>query len=189
MKLGNPLSREIVATEEGKIYTYRGTEEPSDRNQEHNMWVYDMKTDEMKMTDYKITEGFWNGQATTRDGKKIYVSTSNGELYVLNTETGKIDRLTHFLPKENYENNERIQYFYSITLSKDEKSIYAIPSNTLGNLYEYNIEKKSVTLVKKLEDAIYTGNNIKDSKGNLYFGNFKAWEGKCRLLVINNTNK
>jgi len=42
-RLGNPLSREIVATRWAKIYTYRGTEEPAQRTQSHSVWVHDLK--------------------------------------------------------------------------------------------------------------------------------------------------
>ncbi len=183
--LGNPLSREIVATSEGKIYTYRGTEDPKYRDNQYNMWEYDIKTDEMKETDNKFSGGFWNGQAKTSDGKKVYLSTVNGELDLLNTESGKVEHLTHFLPEEDLKNGKRISYLYSITLSNDEKKIYGIPSVYGGNVYEYDIASKKVSLVTTLDDGIYTGNNIKDSEGNLYFGNFSAsWSGNCRLLIL-----
>jgi hypothetical protein len=35
--LGNPLSREIVASKTGKIYTYRGTEDPAHRGEVNNI--------------------------------------------------------------------------------------------------------------------------------------------------------
>lgn len=186
--LGNPLSREIVVGKDGKIYTYRGTEDPALREKEYNMWVYDTKTDEMKKTDYKASGGFWNGQAASHNDGKIYLSTVNGDLYMLNTEKGKLEYLTHFLPEEEVKMGKKITYMYSITLSKDGKKIYGIPSVNNGNLYQYSIDSKKVSMVKEIENAIFTGSNIKDSKGNLYFAKFAPWEGKCRLLVVDTNN-
>lgn len=184
-ELGSPLAREIVATNTGKIYTCRGTEEPKDRYNQHNMWEYDMKTGEMKETSQKFMEGFWNGQAGTKDGKKIYISTSNGGLYVLNSEDGSVTSLGQFLPEKQLNKGKLINFMYSITLSKDEKKIYAIPSADFGSLYEYDIENRKVSEVTDLGAAIYTGNNVMDSHGNLYFAAFKPWSGNGRLLVIN----
>jgi hypothetical protein len=188
-ELGNPLSREIVAANSGKIYTYRGTEDPKDRYNQHNMWEYDMKTGEMKETSQKFIEGFWNGQAETKDGKEIYISTSNGGLYVLNTEDGAVTSLGQFLPKEQLNKGKLINYMYSITLSQDEKKIYAIPSADSGDMYEYDIAAGTVSKVTTLGEAIYTGNNVMDSHGNLYFAAFKPWSGDGRLLVINLSGK
>lgn len=188
-ELGNPLSREIVATKKGKIYTYRGTEAPKDRNVVHNMWVYDMNTDEMKETDYKITGGFWNGQAKTKDGNKIYLSTCNGELYVLDVETEVLTYLGTFLTKEEIDKGAKIGYLYGITLSNDEKTIYGIPCNQ-GNLYAYDIASGKVSFVKQIGKACYTGSDVKDQEGNMYFGNFGGFDkglqfgGNCKLLVI-----
>ncbi len=184
-RLGNPLSREIVVTKEGKIYTYRGTEDPAYRHQAHNMWVYDLETETMEMTDYKITGGFWNGQTPFRDGSRIYLNTVNGELYVLNAATGELDHLGHFLPAQDYQKRKRIAYLYGITLSQDEKSIYGITSPDNSNLYRYDIQTKQVSVVDKLRNGCYTGSDMRDSKGNIYFASFNAWEGNCRLLVVN----
>jgi hypothetical protein len=183
-KLGNPLSREILVTKYGKIYTYRGTEDARFRDQEFNMWEYDIKTDKMGMTENKFKGGFWNGRAETGDGSLIYISTCNGELYVLHTETGKTEYLTHFLTEEEVKAGNLNTNFYSITLSNDEKKLYAIPSTRNGNLYQYDTESKKVTRLMSLGDGIYCGGNIKDSRGNLYFARFDVWEGNCRLLVI-----
>lgn len=188
-ELGNPLSREIVAANSGKIYTYRGTEDPEDRYSQHNMWEYDMKTREMKETSQKFTEGFWNGQAETKDGKNFYISTSNGRLYVINTEDDSVTSLGQFLPLEQLNEGKLINYMYSITLSKDEKKIYAMPSADYGFLYEYDIESRKVSEVTSLGKAIYTGNNIIDSHGNFYFAAFKPWSGDGRLLVIDLSHK
>jgi len=191
-KLGNPLSREVVVTRNGKIYTLRGARKRTQRNEINNVWVYDVNTDVMQMTDYTMTGGYWNGQTKTRDGNKIYLSTVRGEIYELDVETEVFKHLGHFLPEQNYNDGERINYLYGITLSPDEKKIFGIPSRTnrgnSGNLYEYDITTRNVALKANLGTGIYTGSDLRDSRGNIYIARFgveRGWEGNCFLLVIN----
>ncbi|HLZ64604.1 MAG TPA: hypothetical protein VKQ29_00165 [Aliidongia sp.] len=189
-KLGNPLSREIVVTKKGKIYTYRGTEDPAQRNETHDIWAFDLKTNAMTRTPYAATGGFWDGQTWTRDGETIYVSTVNGELYKLDVESEIFTHLGHFLPKQDYEAGVRVDYLYGIALSGDEKRIYGIPRSTPSRgsrLYSYEIATGDVTSVGELETAIYTGSNMRDSHGNIYFARFgegESWEGDVRLVVL-----
>jgi hypothetical protein len=189
-RLGNPLSREVVVTEKGKIYTSRGTEDPAQRGEVNNIWVFDLKTDTMTRTAYTAAGGFWDGQTSTRDGLTIYISTVNGELYKLDVEKEILTHLGHFLPKKDYEAGVRVGYLYGITLSDDEKRIYGIPrtSPSAGsNLYSYEIAMGEVTLIEKLETAIYTGSHMHDSRGNIYFARFgddEAWSGKVRLAIM-----
>jgi len=189
-RLGNPLSREIVATRQGKIFTYRGTEDPAQRAESHSIWVYDLKAGTHKPTPYSATGGFWNGQTRSRDGETIYLSTVNGELYRLDTGSDVITHLGHLLPKAEYDAGERIDQLYGITLSNDEKKIYGVPRQHRSkdaNLYAYEIATGSVALVGRLEPALYAGSDVRDSHGNLYMGRFgdaDRWEGKAGLAII-----
>lgn len=189
-RLGNPLSRELIVTQKGKIYTYRGTEDTAQRGEVNNIWAFDLKTGAMTRTAYAATGGFWNGQTSTHDGQTIYISTVNGELYKLDVEKDVFTHLGHFLPEKDYEAGVRVDYLYGIALSADEKRIYGIPraSRSAGsNLYSYEIAIGEVTLVEKLETAIYTGSDMHDSHGNIYFARFgdeEAWSGKVRLAIL-----
>jgi outer membrane protein assembly factor BamB len=189
-RLGNPLSREVVVTKKGKIYTYRGTEDPAQRDEVHRIWAYDLKTNASTETAYTATGGFWNGQTWTRDGEAIYLATVNGELYRLDVETEAFTHLGHFLPKEEYRAGVRVDSLYGITLSADEKRIYGIPRRSgsgASNLYSYEIAAGAVTLVGQLEPATYTGSHMRDSRGNIYFAKFgdgESWEGKARLAIV-----
>jgi hypothetical protein len=188
--LGNPLSREIVATRQGKIFTYRGTEDPAQRAESHRIWVYDLATGVNKPTPYSATGGFLNGQARSRDGETIYLSTVNGELYRLDTGSDTITHLGRFLPKAEVDAGERVDQLYGITLSADEKKIYGLPRRHRSkdaNLYAYDIASGTVSLVGKLDTAIYAGSDVRDSHGTLYMGRFGDaghWEGKAGLAVI-----
>jgi hypothetical protein len=189
-RLGNPLSREIVATRKGKIYTYRGTEEPAQRGEVHRIWEHDPKTNTSSETAYTATGGFWNGQTWTRDGRTVYLATINGELYRLDVETEVFSHLGHFLPKDEVAARVRVDSLYGITLSADEKRIYGIPRRSRSggsNLYSYEIAIGTVTLAEKLEPAVYTGSHMRDSAGNLYFARFgdgQSWEGRARLAIV-----
>jgi outer membrane protein assembly factor BamB len=189
-RLGNPLSREVVVTKKGKIYTYRGTEDPAQRDEVHRIWAYDLKTNASTETAYTATGGFWNGQTWTRDGETIYLATVNGELYRLDVETEVFTHLGHFLPTEEYRAGVRVDSLYGITLSADEKRIYGIPRRSgsgASNLYSYEIAAGAVTLVGQLEPAIYTGSHMRDSRGNIYFAKFgdgESWEVKARLSIL-----
>ena len=188
--LGNPVSREIAATSEGKIYIYRGTEDPAFRNAVHPIWMYDLSTRTLTQTLYTATGGFWNGQTSTRDGRLIYLSTVNGELYRLEVRSGLFTHLGHFLPHQDWEVGVRVNWLFGITLSSDERRIYAIPQtnrNWRSNLYAYDVTSGQVGLVGALEPAIHTGSHMRDSRGNIYFarfGNGGKWEGQTGLLVI-----
>ena len=190
-QLGNPLSREIVATKQGRIFTYRGTEDPAQRAESHPIWVYDLGTGINKSTRYSATGGFWNGQARTRDGETIYLSTVNGELYRLDTGGDVITPLGHFLPKAEVGAGERIDQLYGITLSGDEKKIYGVPrrhrSKDAG-LYAYDIATGTVTKAGQLETAVYAGSDVRDAHGTIYMGRLGDagdWEGKAGLAIIN----
>jgi hypothetical protein len=189
-RLGNPLSREVVATKKGKIYSYRGTEDPAQRNEVHRIWAHDLKTNTSAATAYTATGGFWNGQTWTGDGETVYLATVNGELYKLDVETEVFTPLGHFLPRGEVATGVRVESLYGITLSADEKRIYGVPrrSASVGsNLYAYEIATGAVTLVGPLETAIYTGSHMRDSSGNIYFARFgdgQSWEGRARLSIV-----
>lgn len=191
-KLGNPLSREIIVAPSGKIYTYRGSEDPRHRIDVNPVWVYDMVTENFKDTGFSMTNGFWVGQAETRDRSKIYVSTVNGQLYEFDTATETFKDLGYMLPKSDYDAGRRISFQYGVTLAPDEKKIYFIPSvlkhpSGSGELYAYDIATGEVTFVQQLLPGIYTSGDLRDGK-NIYFAHFgdsqDLWSGKVRLMII-----
>ncbi|MBN2046851.1 MAG: hypothetical protein JW750_03310 [Anaerolineaceae bacterium] len=191
-KLGNPLSREIVVTPGGKVYTYRGTEDPAQREESHLVWVYDIHTGEMKSTDFSMTGGFWNGQTITRDGTTIYLSTVQGELYRLDVAEQQFTHLGNLIPAVDEKVGREIVYLYGITLSPDEQTIYAAPSflsDSNAELYAYDIASGESSFVMKLPPGVYTGSDLRDDQGNLYMAHFgnsaNLWSGRVRLFVIN----
>lgn len=191
-QLGNPLSREVIVAPSGNIYTYRGTEEVGQRDEVHPVWVYNIHTGGMKQTEYTMTNGFWIGQTETRDGSKIYVSTTNGQLYEFDVATETFKDLGHMLTHEDYASGRRIRFQYGPILSPDETKLYFIPSKIdkpqgSGELYEFDIATGEVTFVQQLPVGIYTSGDLRDDE-NIYFAHFgnerNLWSGDVRLTAI-----
>ena len=191
-ELGNPLSREVIVAPSGNIYSYRGTEDPVQRNESHPVWVYNIHTDEMKQTEFSMTNGFWIGQTERRDGSKIYITTTNGQLYEFDVATETFKDLGPMLPEEDVAAGRHIQFQYGPTLSPDETKIYFVPSVIekpygTGELYEYDIATGKFTYIQQLPVGIYTSADLRDSK-NIYLAHFgnnsDLWSGRVRLMVI-----
>ena len=208
-KLGNPLSREIIVAPSGNIYTYRGTESVSQRFENHSPWVYNIHTGEMKDTGFMMTNGFWIGQTQTRDGSKIYINTTGGELYEFDVASETFRDLGYeLLPGDG----RVISYTYAVTLSPDEKRLYYIISVTnqaenqvidqehdgsqgTGELYYYDLVARKAVFVEKLPPGIYTSQDIRDGD-NIYFAHFggtrdpvfgfvnNLWAGDTRLFIL-----
>jgi len=196
-ELGNPLSREVIVAPSGNIYTYRGTEAVSQRHQIHTVWVYNIHTGEMKDTGFQMTNGFWIGQTQKRDGSKIYINTTGGELYEFDMVTETFKDLGYELPSSD---KRIIDYTYAVTLSPDEKRIYYIlsviqspggseddGSGGSGELYYYDLATGQIVFVQQLPPGIYTSQDLRDSE-NLYFSHFGGytdlWSGKPVLFIV-----
>ena len=192
-QLGNPLSREVILAPSGRIYTYRGTEDPSQRDESHPVWVYDPQSGEMTSTGFEMTQGFWIGQTEKRDGSKIYVSTTNGQLYEFDTALETFKDLGYLLPEYEVAAGRRITYMYGVTLSPDEKKLYYVPSvlenpDGTGELYAYDLETSEVEFIQYLPRGIYTAADLRDDE-NIYLAHFgtleNLWSGRARLMMLN----
>jgi hypothetical protein len=196
-KLGNPLSREFIVAPSGNIYTYRGTEAVNQRHETHTVWVYNIHTGEMKDTGFEMTNGFWIGQTQKRDGSKIYINTTGGEIYEFDTATETFKDLGYELPGTD---DRIINYTYAITLSPDETRIYYIlsviqnpggqegdGSGGTGELWYYDLATGQIVFVQKLPPGIYTSADLRDNE-NIYFSHFgtkyNIWSGKAGLFIL-----
>jgi hypothetical protein len=196
-KLGNPLSREIILAPSGNIYTYRGTEAVQQRNETHTVWVYNIYSGEMKDTGFAMTNGFWIGQTRTRDGSKIYINTTGGEIYEFDVTTETFKDLGYELPATD---KRIIDYTYAITLSPDEKRVYYIlsviqnpggpegdGSGGSGELWYYDLATSQLVFVQQLPPGIYTSQDLRDNE-NLYFSHFggisNLWSGNAGLFIL-----
>jgi hypothetical protein len=191
-RLGNPLSRETIVSPRGRIYTYRGTEDPAQRDERHNVWVYDLHAGQMKDTGFAMASGFWIGQTATRDGSRIFVSTTTGGLYEFNAMRDTFRDLGTMLPEDQARAGRSILFTYAITLSPDESRIYVVLSvldrpRGSGELYEYDLASGEITFVAQLPAGIYTSADVRDAE-HVYFAHFgrpdDIWSGQPRLFVL-----
>jgi hypothetical protein len=188
------VSREIVVTRKGKVFTYRGSEEPDYRADTNEVWAYDIAKDSMTHTGQWLKAGFWNGQAQTKDRGKIYLSTVSGELYALDVESERFTDLGLFIDPYDYRGyrHYRVHYLYGISLTAAEDRILGVPIITSNygegsdrtRLVVYTIASK--TFAKKGSDmtrSVFTGSNHRDKAGRIYMSAFD-WDTNCYLAAI-----
>ncbi len=181
--LGNPLSREIIVSGD-RVYLYRGVEDTGARAElQWPVYCYDYGENRLYQTGDTMKGGFWNGQATTSDGKTTYISGCCGILYKMDMETGRVTLLRDMdLDGENV-----IGYTYSISMSPDETKLFYIPTaRNPGRIYEYDIATNTLAVVADVPTAVYCGSNIV-TKDNWYyftrFGDGSGWEGNPSLVA------
>ncbi|MDQ1290170.1 MAG: hypothetical protein QG622_3736 [Actinomycetota bacterium] len=192
-QLNRMVSREIVVTRTGKVYTYRGPEDPDLRETTNEVWVYDIGADTMTATGQLLKGGFWNGQAVTRDRNTIYLSTVSGELYSLDVSRGTFTSLGPFLDKADRDGPGKyhINYFYGISLDARGTALVGLPliGSTAGakdyatRLTSYSIPKNRFTKLLDTDVEVFTGSNHRDRSGNLYLAAFD-WDHNCNLAVL-----
>lgn len=189
------VSRELLVTHTGKVYTYRGAEEPEFRGDENEVWVYDIATDESKGTGQLLKGGFWNGQAATRDRETVYISTVSGQLYRFDVQSETFTDLGYFIDPDSFggENQYRIIYLYGIALSAAEGRIVGVPiisastgpesGNWLTRITSYNVANRQFTANADVDPDVWTGSNNRDSAGNIYMSAFD-WTTNCSLAIL-----
>jgi hypothetical protein len=197
-ELGRVVSREIVVTRTGKVYAYRGPEDPSLRDMTNEVWSYDLadlRPDTMRRTGQHLRGGFWNGQAVTGDRDTIYLSTVSGELYRLDVRSGRFTHLGHFVDPADHSGPDRyrVAYLYGIALAKGETEILGAPiilptatgsqAGTPTRLTAYSVPRRTFTRRRDLERIAFTGSNHRDRRGNIYQAAFD-WNTNCRLAVF-----
>ena len=196
-KLGNPLSREVIVAPSGRIYTYRGTEKPKQREERHPVWIYDPRTGKMTKTGFEMTGGFWIGQTRTRDGSTVYISTTNGRLYTFDTESEVFNDLGDLLPQKDLEAGRKINFMYGVTLSPDERKLFYAPTvienpRGSGELYSYDIATGESSFVQQLPQGVYTTADLRDNE-NFYMAHFGShedlWNGRPRLMILRPTSR
>lgn len=182
--LGNPLSREIIVSGD-RVYLYRGVEDPGARAElQWPVYCYDYGEDRLYQTGDTMKGGFWNGQATTSDGKTTYISGCCGILYKMDMETGRVT----FLRDMDLDGENVIGYTYSISMSPDETKLFYIPTaRKPGRVYEYDIATNTLAVVADVQSAVYCGSNIVTQDNWYYFTRFgdgSSWEGSPSVVAF-----
>lgn len=194
-ELNRMVSREVVVTRTGKVFTYRGPEDPSLRAMTNEVWCYDLATGVMSQTGQSLHGGFWNGQAITRDRNSIYLSTVSGELYKLAVRSGTFTHLGHFVDTADYSGPDqfRVAYLYGISLSPGEQELLGVPivyptaesseADAATRLTSYSVPRDTFTKRRDFDTIAFTGSNHRDRRGNVYMAAFD-WNTNCKLVVL-----
>jgi hypothetical protein len=192
-QLDHVVSREIVVTRTGKIYTYRGPENPDLRDLTDEVWEYDIARDTMRGTGQLLKGGFWNGQAVSRNRKRIYLSTVAGELYRLDVRHGTFTALGPLEDPADYNDplEYRVVYLYGIEMTSDEQTIlgwpiiapYAGDGDVPTRLMAYDVSRGKVSKQFDASIQTFTGSNHRDHRGNFYQAAFD-WDHNCHLAVL-----
>lgn len=187
---GNPLSREIVALPNGHVYLYRGVEDPraEDPDVAYPVWMYDHSTGKMGPTDTTMSNGIWDSHAYKRDGSGIYIASSLGELWYIDTATEKWTSLGTFLDKSRLDKGIRIASLYTIALNPEEEKLYgivsfyypkAIPQLVLngGDLFVKDLKTGEVSFQQFLGHGVYTGSDVTVGNSMLFSRSGHWWNG------------
>jgi hypothetical protein len=192
-QLNHVVSREIVVTRTGKVYTYRGPEDPDLRDVTDEVWEYDLATGAMKGTGQLLKGGFWNGQAVSHNRRQIYLSTVTGQLYRLDVKRGTFTALGPLEDAADYNSPQkyRVAYLYGIGLTEREDKILGWPiiAPTAGDgeaptrLMSYDLDRQKVSKHFDSPIAAFTGSNHRDRRGNFYQAAFD-WDHNCHLAIL-----
>ncbi len=153
-KNGN-ITRVIIPTADGKLYFSWGWDQ---------MYVYDLETDQVQGTGSPGGKPFWNGWAKTNDNALVYIADPEGTIYELNTQAGSLSTLG------NMGSN-----ILGLALSADENLIYSIINSGGYKLVRMEAKTGKTSVAYSFPDNFgkgtytFTGNNVRDSKGNIYF--------------------
>jgi len=199
-QLNHNVSREILVTKAGKIYTYRGPEEPEYRDEENEVWVYDLNhlNEPAHGTGQVLTGGFWNGLAETKRRNTVYLNTVSGELYKFDVRTETFTHLTHFIDDETIDEDKGwVRYLYGITLTPDESRIVGVPFLNFDpgphegewstRAVTYNLCDGSFETQFESDTPVFTGSSNIDRKGNIYMAAFN-WSTDAKLGVLKPTD-
>ncbi len=158
LRLNGNITRTLIPDEMGNITYSWGWE---------NMYVYDFQNDTTIKTGYKGGRPFWNGLAMTTDRSIAYILDPEGSVYQLDVASKELTDLGNINPYGGG--------VLTLFLSPDEKDLYAVPAQKPYRLIRMHVMTGEVASVYEFPaefgsgDYTFTGNNIRDSKGRLYF--------------------
>lgn len=191
-KLGNLCSREIIATDKGKVFFSYYNPNPAD-NGASPLWELDINTGVIRKTANVLRDGFVNGMVETHDRRFVYFNNIDGYMYAFNTETETLEHLGSCAPDNEIAQGYSPDYLLSFSMSLDQTKLYSLVvgwKTALGipySLYEYDIKTKSKRYICNFNDVLdgstITGNGVTDSLGRIYFARLGG-SATCGLIQI-----
>ena len=127
---------------------------------------------------YDYGNEFVTAMAKDQDGSDIYYVVPTAYLYHFDTDSETLTRLGPINTPEELDQDIEGGGGFSLVMSQDEKTLYAIPSSMSDgsiSLYRYHIAtdrwSKIADLTGELGDATFAGGEI-DDEGRIYFARF-----------------
>lgn len=173
---GTRAPRSVVIANNGDVYL-----SPHKGDYSVYKYVYTNDSWDIIQADVPKNLGPWNGFANTVDGKLSYISTVNGGLIQINTETDKIKFIDRLI------DDNSISAVRSIALSPDEKKVFYIPVCNWEKrflpydhkVYEYSLVTGERTMILNLDEGwnvnqptMLAGSDAWDKSGNFYVSRF-----------------
>jgi hypothetical protein len=168
--------RSMVVAKNGDVYLspHKGDKPVYKYGYETNSWT-------IISVDMPQNLGPWNGFANTVDGKLSYISTVNGGLIQIDTETDEIKLLDRLI------DDPSVSAVRGIALSPDEKKVFYIPVCNWGRrflpydhkVYEYSLETGERKMILDLDEGwdvnqptMLAGSDVWDNNGRFYVSRF-----------------
>lgn len=169
------VSRHILATTTGKVYfTY-----PSYDTQVH---VLDVETLTFsRMDDWLVDYGWLAGATQTADGSRGYLLSWEGTIYEIDIQNETFTNLGRLLEEEAY----NVNWIHGLTLSADERKLYAFPRTDEAEyaLYEFDIQTRTGTnLGNDPSIRHHIVGATTDAQGRIYF--FSGHQEHVRLVQV-----
>lgn len=136
------IAREIVATKQGKVFFAYETEN-------FHMLSLDPATGGIERTKHRnsLRTGYVCGLASKKDGSVIYLVDLSGNLYAFETAEDRLRDLGNLLTDAEWKRGARVTAVHGIALSRNEKTLYTIPSRVNS---EHPIKSAAMKLLTRV---------------------------------------
>ena len=195
--LGQRIGRSITTYKSKVFYEIGWGPMGLDNSVVSKVFRYDLSTRALKQLTKVTSGGFWMPRAQTKDGRYTYILTILGNLYKLDAEADSISFITNVEKGDlEYVHADGTEPYklYCLALNPQETKLYLVPSIGLdittkpqtGHLVEYNLQTKCLIDFGLLSNGVYTGNNVRDREGRIYFTwhDYSGHQGRLLQLDV-----
>lgn len=168
------ISREVLATDEA-VYT---------QAKFGPMLKLDLQTGDYKPLNTIDTTGFFTAMVYTADKKHAYFITYHGYLYHFDVEQEQLVEIGLFKsdpqPGEGRDDTYMETLLYSLAMSPDERTLYALFTGKNKGFYAYDRASGKITKLDEFgadlgpdySGSVITGRGVWDGQGYLYLARF-----------------
>ncbi|NNE09715.1 MAG: hypothetical protein HKN20_14235 [Gemmatimonadetes bacterium] len=135
------VAREIIATKQGKVFL-------AYEKDNFHLHTLDLDTGAIARTMHRnsLRTGYICGMASKKDGSVIYLVDLRGNLYAFETDADRLRDLGNLLTDAEWKKGARVTSVHGIALSRDERTLYTIPSRIIS---EHPIKRAAMRLLTR----------------------------------------